>query len=96
MAQTTIFGGDDGRLVAPREFIETLVRHSPADGKRVLTAIDRFLWNPQHPSLRLHKLPCNGWWSVSASDDLRILLARDDLRNAWIVSYAGHHDDAYR
>lgn len=61
-------------------FFASVTKLSPADGQRVIKAVDRFRENPQHPSLRLK--PLNGdtsgrLHSIRAADDVRVLLWRE-------------------
>jgi hypothetical protein len=60
---------------------------------QIMDALLSFFQDPSYPSLRLEKIH-NGFWSVRASRDLRIILTRQ--AQVWIAVYCGHHDEAYR
>lgn len=60
---------------------------------QVTDALLTFFRDPSYPSLRLEKIH-SGFWSIRASRDLRIILARP--AQVWIAVYCGHHDEAYR
>jgi len=67
-----------------------------ADGRRVNKAMDTFVRDPDHPSFNLHPIKgdtAGRLHSVRASDDLRILLAKEG--NVYVSLEAGHHDAVY-
>lgn len=51
------------------------------------------LTNPAHPSLRLHKLHSEAYWSISVDKSIRMLVL---LEKEWIYVYhVGKHEDVY-
>lgn len=49
--------------------------------------------NPAHPSLRLHKLSSQEYWSISIDRSIRILII---IKKEWIYVYhIGKHEDIY-
>lgn len=49
--------------------------------------------NPSHPSLRLHKLSSEDYWSISVDKSIRILVI---LEKEYIgVYHVGKHEDIY-
>ncbi len=49
--------------------------------------------NPAHPSLRLHKLSSQEYWSISVNKSIRILVI---LEKEWIYAYhISKHEDVY-
>lgn len=60
---------------------------------QVMDALLTFFRDPSYPGLRLEKIHI-GFWSIRASRDLRIILARP--AQVWIAVYCGHHEEAYR
>lgn len=60
---------------------------------RVTKALELFIENTSHPSLRLHKLSGSSYYSLSVTMNIRIILAIEDT-----ISYLleiGTHDDVY-
>jgi hypothetical protein len=79
------------------EFVGCTNRLSPTESQRVWKAVERYQADPGHRSLNLEKLQGRGrrrLWSIRASDELRLLLAREgDLT---LFLRAGHHEDIYK
>lgn len=51
------------------------------------------LENPAHPSLRLHKLRSEAYWSISVNKSIRMLIL---FEKEWIYVYhIGKHEDVY-
>lgn len=67
-----------GHLRFTDTFVESLVRLSASDRRRVYKALELLNSNEPHPSLRVHELTGDlvGIWSASASDVLRIEFIR--------------------
>ena len=74
----------------------SLMALDPVDSHRVITAVDKFLDNPDNPGLNLHPVKAprsKGLHSFRASDELRVLLHKRG--NTYLLLEAGHHDDVY-
>ena len=59
------------------------------------TAFDLQL-DPAAPGLKLHRIDRSRdrhFWSIRASDDIRIIIHKTDA--SFLLAYVGHHDDAY-
>lgn len=68
----------------------------PVEMHRVGDAVQRFISNPDHPSLNLHPIKAprsKGLHSFRASDELRVLIHKRG--NTYLLLEAGHHDDVY-
>jgi mRNA-degrading endonuclease YafQ of YafQ-DinJ toxin-antitoxin module len=62
--------------------------------KKVIKTLTLILNNPNHPSLRLHKLGKDKYWSVSVDKSIRILLIIE--KDTISVFHLGKHEDVYR
>jgi mRNA-degrading endonuclease YafQ of YafQ-DinJ toxin-antitoxin module len=60
------------------EFLDTFGQFSKRDQRRFLKALELLDHDEQHRSLRVHQLTgdLSGFWSASASDELRVLFTR--------------------
>lgn len=66
-----------------------------AEQARVVQALELFMSNPRHPSLRLRKLTGQqNIWYMRASRDLRITL--ENHGDTWLLRVVGPHDKALR
>jgi hypothetical protein len=77
-------------------FINSTISLSPTESQRVWKAVERYQANSKHQSLKLEKLQGRGrrrLWSIRASDELRLLLAREG--EVTVFLRAGHHDEIY-
>lgn len=79
-------------LAFSRPFDRAFERLTKVEQHRVDTAVMSFRRNPDLPGHRLHKLT-NGLWSMSPSDELRVILHREGGRG--LLLHVGHHDAAY-
>jgi hypothetical protein len=64
-----------------REWIRSLARLEGSESRRVNQAVDQFVSDPDHPSLKLHSVKGDSTGrlhTIRASDDLRILLAKEE------------------
>ena len=61
--------------------------------KKVVKQLDILIKNPQHPSLSLHKLSGEKYWSISISKSIRILLLFK--KEAICVYHIGKHENVY-
>ena len=73
-----------------------LRRHEGIDLKRINTAIVTFSDNPNHPSLNLEKASNtkDEWWTIRASDSIRIALLKV-AEKGWVFVRSGGHDEIY-
>ena len=79
-----------------RDWFEVLRDLEPREQSQVTDALVRYKKSPDHPSLNLEKLRGRGQrrlWSIRASQELRVLVARQG--NVTVFLRAGHHDDIY-
>lgn len=79
-----------------KDYRDSLVALEGAEIKRVLLAVNQFLDNPDHPGLNFEALQGKRQrrlYTIRASKELRVLLARED--DATVLLHAGHHDDVY-
>ena len=69
---------------------------TPKLSEKIHKKLILFLNNPQHPSLRNHKLKGNlkNAWSISIEKDLRMLYYFDEI--GIIFFDIGTHDEVYR
>lgn len=75
-----------------REFIK-LTRGNPVLKKKVYKQLGLVLKNPDHPSLRFHKLEGKEYWSISVDRSIRILVL---IKSETIFVYhIGKHEDVY-
>jgi mRNA-degrading endonuclease YafQ of YafQ-DinJ toxin-antitoxin module len=84
--ETLQFSDDFIESYASREF-------SASDRRRILNALRLLDTNEQHPSLRVHQLEreMKGWWSASASDELRIVFERLDGGRKRLIECNRHY-----
>ncbi len=79
------------------EFISSTVDLSVFETQRVWMAVDRYAKDPGYPGLKLERLEGRAGrkrlWSVRASQELRILMARQGSSTVFLR--AGHHDAIY-
>ena len=80
-----------------REYYPSLIGLTHQEQAQVNAAIARYLKSPDHPSLHLERLGGRSrrrrLWTVRASQELRVLLARQG--DVTVLLRAGHHDDVY-
>lgn len=81
-----------------RNWHDNLRKLQPNALKQVIDTIYKYMKSPDHPSLNLEKLKARGGkkrlWSIRASQDLRILLARQG--DITVFLRAGKHDPIYK
>lgn len=75
-----------------REFVKVTKGNLPLK-KQVLKQLEVVLKNPNHPSLRLHKLEGESYWSISINRSIRVLLLFE--KDAVVVYHIGKHEDVY-
>ena len=79
------------------KFVPSTLALDPGDAQRVWKAVEQYGTDPNSPSLRLERLRGraghNRLWSIRASDELRVLLARQG--SVSVLLRAGHHDAIY-
>lgn len=75
-----------------REFIK-ITKGNTSLKKKVVKTLDLISKNPKHPSLRLHKLEGESYWSISVNMSIRILILFED--GAVYVYHIGKHEDVY-
>jgi mRNA-degrading endonuclease YafQ of YafQ-DinJ toxin-antitoxin module len=73
--------------------LRKIVRKNPKLKERVREQIKRLARNPNHPSLKLHKLSGQKNWSVSVTTDIRIIFTIEE-RTILCVKI-GTHDEIY-
>ena len=61
--------------------------------KKVFKQLRLLLENPRHPSLRLHKLQGEEWWSISIDMGIRVLVSFET--DCIVVFHIGKHEDVY-
>ena len=61
--------------------------------KKVVKQLEVLLQNPHHPSLRLHKLESDSYWSISVDKSIRILITFSP--QTIIIYHIGKHEDVY-
>ena len=80
------------------EFLSSMQALDPTDAQRVLKAVQQYGADRATPSLHLERLKGRAGdnsrlWSIRASDELRVLLARQGPMSVFLR--AGHHDAIY-
>lgn len=78
-------------------FTDSLARLTADEQKVVKTTAFDMQMNPANPGLKFHKLDkCKdkNFWSVRASDDIRVIVHKTS--NSLMLCYVDHHDKAYR
>jgi mRNA-degrading endonuclease YafQ of YafQ-DinJ toxin-antitoxin module len=75
-----------------REFVKITKGNTPLK-KKVIKTLDIVSQNPRHPSLRLHKLKGESYWSISVDMSVRILILFKN--DAIYVYHIGKHEDVY-
>ena len=61
--------------------------------KKVIKQLELLVKTPKHPSLRLHKLEHEEYWSISVDRSIRILLIFES--DKIYVYHIGKHEDVY-
>jgi mRNA-degrading endonuclease RelE of RelBE toxin-antitoxin system len=77
-------------------FADSLAKLSNEAQKQVKITVFDLQTNPDSPGLSFHKLDRakdKNFWSVRASDDIRVIVHKTD--ESLLVCYADHHDKAY-
>lgn len=77
-------------------FTDSLARLTGEEQKAVKTTAFDLQMNPANPGMQFHRVNrardrC--FWSVRASDDIRLIVHKTD--SSLLLCYAGHHDQAY-
>lgn len=76
-----------------REFVKITKRNTPLK-KKIINKLELVSKNPKHPSLRIHKLEGESYWSISVNMSIRILILFED--GVIYVYHIGKHEDVYR
>lgn len=79
-------------VIITTEFMDSLERFSPADLRRIVTALKRLDADERYPSLNVHQLKGTeaGLWAAYATKSIRITFRRlDDGRKE--LDRASHH-----
>lgn len=86
------------RLEFSTTFDKALKRLPKDRVKRIQTMLQRFIANPNLPSLRLHKLEGLDVYSISSSRKDRVILEKtiDNKVTVWTLLDVGPHDQVYR
>ena len=75
-----------------REFVRITRGNIPLK-KKVAKTLNLIIQNPKHPSLRLHKLEGDNYWSISVDKSIRVLII---FENEIIYAYhIGKHEEVY-
>lgn len=75
-----------------REFVK-ITKGNATLKKKVVKTLYLVTQNPKHPSLRLHKLEGENYWSISVNMSVRILvLFESDIVYTYHI---GKHEDVY-
>jgi len=76
--------------------IKRYSRKNPQLSGTVQKTIKLFLTNPQHPSLRMHRLTgkLSDYYSIAVDRSVRIILKRK--KDTWILTDIGTHNEVYR
>lgn len=77
-------------------YLQDIEKKNPGLSKKVHKQLSLFKQNPQHPSLRIHKLGGNlsDSWSISIERNIRMLYYISD--NKVVFFLIGTHDEVYR
>jgi addiction module RelE/StbE family toxin len=75
--------------------LQKLTKKSSQISVEMKRKLELFKLNPDHPSLRLHKLKgsMRHYWSISIKGNLRIIF--EYIENGIILLDIGTHDDVY-
>ena len=73
--------------------VEKLIRRDPKLKNRLSKTLKYLHKDLNHPSLRLHKLTGTDNWSVSVTDDIRIIIHWED--DYLFCTRIGTHDEVY-
>ena len=77
-------------------FTAALARLAAAEQKAAKTKAFDLQMDPSAPGLKFHRIDRSRdphFWSVRASDDIRIIVHKTEA--SFLLAYVGHHDDAY-
>lgn len=70
-----------------------ITHHNPVLKKKITKHLLQLTQNPNHPSLRLHKLTSSSYWSISIDKSIRVIVK---LEKDWITAAnVGKHEDVY-
>ncbi|HCC84213.1 MAG TPA: hypothetical protein DEP87_00800 [Candidatus Pacebacteria bacterium] len=84
------------KVVFSRRFereLRQLLRRQHQLRPSIEKTIQKLLCNPQHPSLRLHKLNGDLGWSISVTMAIRIIVYFEN--DTWFLLRIGNHDAVY-
>jgi len=73
--------------------VRKIARKDPQQTNRIRKQLKILSKNPDHPSLRLHKLSGRNNWSVSVDRSVRIIINIED--NIIYFTDIGTHDEVY-
>lgn len=71
---------------------QKLIKHNRRLQRKILKQLEILEFNPNHPSLRLHKLISSKYWSISIDKSLRIIVM---IKQHIILCHIGKHEDVY-
>lgn len=85
------------KLIPSPQFVKShlkLVRRNPKLLNQIFDTLHNFTENPQHRSLRLHKLNNSQCWSLSVNRSIRITY--EYVEDYILLVDIGTHDEVYR
>ena len=73
--------------------LKRLVKNNLKLKVKIRKQINILSTDPKHPSLRLHKLSGENNWSISVTNDIRIIFTIE--KNRVLLNRIGTHDEIY-
>ena len=73
--------------------LRKIVRNNPNLKAKIRKQVEMLSLDPGHSSLRIHKLSGTNNWSVSVTDDMRIIFTIDG--KTLLCNRIGSHDEVY-
>lgn len=71
---------------------QKLTKHNLSLQRKILKQLEILKRNPNHPSLRLHKLNSSVYWSIAIDKSIRILII---MKEYIVLCHIGKHEDIY-
>ncbi len=75
-----------------KEFV-SITRGNKELKKKIIKKFEVLMLNPNHPSLRLHKIGGGKYWSISIDKSIRVLIFFQE--QSIYIYHIGKHEDVY-
>lgn len=83
-----------GKVILAKQFETSRDKLSGSERSRVADTVLRMMNAPDAPAFALHRVNASDFWSAKVTNDLRIILKKED-NGELVFLHVNHHDKAY-